>query len=876
VNRIKNPRWFYDESGGALSFVVILILSMTLLATASMTLAKTQLTVSRFGEQSSNSYHLARSGAEKLVDTMNKEIAMELPRLMEEANNKVHEKLLAEGKEIDGVTYQYDGDLYSGRYVGRDNENEYKVELKKRIYNYIVQEFVTGNRAKSSYEVFLGIKNNISIQMTTTIYSNQSKKTKTIPGDMTTIVGQLATENDIGTNPDNKDAFVIEVTAQAREGTKASLAKSRVVGTIALEELLKDDQLLEEYEWATNTSGKRMTYPEALQAAVISFGDFVIQGKNKVTIDGDVHVRGTQRKSSGGLSGNVPEPDQWGGIIVSDGGALKITDGSAFVVSNIQTVNSFGKEDQSSTINIAKDAIANTISINDSYYSKMLPEEHPNKTPWDNLSSNNVISITRNAYVDDDIRIDRYVINGKIQVNGSAFGISDGDKEGKAVVVDGVRRTIVDPNKSSGIFSLGKNSIISLGRAFIGGQAFIDFGDGNGYHRLHESGGEPFQEVYYLDKYREKYEDDETYMIEFEDIINTNKITIIDRNGENPAAFAPAYISENGGVGGKSSKMTSGYGFVSSQEEARKLFYAGYGENVGLPAIGWENTLATESEWTEDIPGTTLKWGDLVLDPLGFYQSDNPYKKQYLPLGTDSFVYASAKEYKGLQAYMLAKRGVFYKGLEEVTSNQYKPVERKFEDFIDLSVFGTGDHPWSYNDPIYMISTSDEIDISDFSEIPTAIVCKDPNTIIKLKGSGIFNGIIMTPGKVEIINDMTINGSIIVGNEYQGEPSREDIQSGKYAGVQILADNVKVNYDEDMLLKIRFMDKSLQRKLYDSLKITSYQAATLIGENANKEQEKIDAIMGKKDHRIIQLSPTSVISSEQGGLKFVMRSLGKL
>lgn len=450
----------YDEGGSVLAFVVILLLSMTLLGSATMALAKGQLTISRLGRQTSNSYHLARSGAEKAIDTMNKEIAMEWPRLMEEANIEVHKKLLAEN--IDGITYQYSEDIYSGKYVGRENENQYKIELKKGVYNYLVENFTKANKADRSYQVFSDINHVNPTKIVMKLYNNHSNTIKKMPEDISHIVNGLATENNIGVEPDDKDIFVIEVIASIKEAANNTLVNSRVVGTIGLEKRLKEDELLEEYEWAKD-SGRRIGYSEALSAAVIAF------------------------------------------------------------------------------------------------------------------------------------------------------------------------------------------------------------------------------------------------------------------------------------------------------------------------------------------------------ESLGEVQ-----------------------------------------------------IENNFNNLINVSIFDVNNE-WSYNNPIYVTSQSEEIELVDFREIPTAIVCREQNTTITLKGPGVFNGIIMTPGKVEITANGVINGTIITGSEY------------------VAASDVEVNYDPDMLFKIRCINKPLRRKLYDSLKITNYDGLKgLAGKGPVKEQDKIDVIMGKKHNRIIQLSPKSIINSEDGGLKFVMRSLKKL
>lgn len=864
----KNPKWLNNEEGNTLVLVVVLLLCMTLLGSATVTLARTQWNMARFSRQTSNSYYLARSGAEKIVDSMNKEIAAELPRLMEEASFYTHNKMLDKSSSEDGISYKLETDAskainpYSGKYTVRDNKNEYEAKLKELIYDHIVNNF----NGSISYKAYSDVKGNEPIEITTKLYHKASTGVAgMVPEDIKNIVENLA-----------KDTFAVEVIALAKKGSKTSLTKSRVIGTIALDQILSNkEQLLEEYTWAVDEHGIGI-YPEALQSAIISFGDLIIKGDYSATVQGDIHVKGTQRKTTDTeyINGNFPEPDESGGVTISDGGQLKI-EGNAYVVSNIQTVNSYGNENLNTKITIEKDAIANTIGIHDSYYTG-----HPyNIAPWKNYSKNNKIHIGQNVYMDNDIRIDRYVDGGEIKVTGSVFGVSDKDPNGRAINIGGSTKIAVDPNKSSGIFSLGKSSKITVGRAFVAGQPFINFGDGNGYHRLYESIGEPFEDVYYLEKYREHLGEDNQYITDLKDLINKEKIKIVDKNGANPYGFAPAYVSSTVGIStlGESYNVETGVYPITDPTIAQKTFYLG----GGYFPTGWESALAKNSDWNENMLGTNKKWSSVIVDPEEFYKGNNSFNKVFIPDSSYSdgttFNYNLMTGYKGLQAYMLAKRGVFYSQfIQTSATTKYEPAERSFNDLIDMSVF-IDSQQWSYNNPIYVVDESATIDISQFDSIPTAIICNNENSTIRLKASNpskaVFNGVVISPGKIKIISKIEINGVMIAGNESDGIGiTREKVQKGDYAGVQISATNVKIKYDRDMILKIRFLDKTLQRKLYDCLKITNYQSSL----TASNEQSRINIIMGEPDKRKIKLSKSSVISSEQGGLHFVMKTLKKL
>ena len=856
-----------NDEGSAIGLFVVIILSMTLLATASMTLAKTQYSWARFSRQTSNSYHLARSGAEKVVDSMNKEIAKVLPDLMKEASKIAHTKLMGAGLN-EGVKYE-GSDAYTGKYVGLQYENEYEIQLKNLIYNHIVDKFITTPTGGNDYSATKSdIKDPIEIKVKTNVYKNGST---TVPLDLASIAINLVQsaemlnpDLDPVTGTDTKDAFMVEVTAWAEEGSKSSLTKSRVVGTISLKQLIKNEQLLEEYEWAD-------AYPEAIQSAIISFGDFVINGDFEAKVEGDISVKGTKgapATAHDAKMGDFPEPDEFGGIVVSDGGKLEVH-GNALVVTNIQTTNSKEdvKREKTTKIKITQDAIAETIAINDN--------SSESSVPWETFVANNTIDIERNAYVDNDIRIGRYVKDGKITVANSVFGISDGDSHG---VADGAG-IYVDPNKSSGIYAMGRfpgdTGKIKMGRAFIAGQAFINFGDGNGYHRLYESAGEPFEDVYYLDKYREAYGEDEAYLVDFEGLINKEKIEIVDTYASKAHAYAPAMIAA-----GTLQDVSSGTP-IGSQAEAMKIFYTGLD---GSFPTATKEALTQASDWDNEIIGTGTNWGTLIAHPKNFYEGANPFKKNYFatPTPDPNVKFDNLIAYKGLQGYMLGKRGVFYQHFVTTGGTTgLVPKDRKFDELVNVNTFTTN-QPWSRNNPIEVVTSSKDINLKDYNNMPTAIICTNPSAILTLKsqsGYKDFTGIIVTPGKIIIENEMTIHGIVIAGNESTGGATPKDIREGKHAGIQIESGakvvfkyDMTIPADRDMIFNMHFMDKSLQRKLYDCLGMTSYGSVT----STQTDAQKIETIFGPNGKRKVKLSNESVISSNQEGLQFVMTSLKKI
>lgn len=863
-----------NDEGSAIGLFVVIILSMTLLATASITLAQTQYSWARFSRQTSNSYHLARSGAEKTVDNMNKEVAKVLPDLMKKASENTHNKLIGTGTgtvTLDGVKYA-GGDAYTGKYVGAEFDNEYERQLKELVYNHIVDKFITTpiltDTQKDYKAVKSDVKDPIEIEVKTKVYKYGDGLPNPYEGrdSILSAIGKLGTITEIKDTPETataKDAFVVEVVALAKDITKSSITKSKVVGSISLDKMLRSEELLEAYEWAD-------AYPETIQSAIISFGDFVINGEFEAKVEGDISVKGTTRASATAQEakmGEFPEPGEFGGIVVSDGGNLEV-DGNALVVNNIQTTNSEEPTQRikTSKIKITKDAIAGSIAINDN--------ASESNEPWKTLVENNKIEVGRNAYLDNDLRIARYVKNGEITVANSVFGISNGDSHG---VADGTG-IYVDPNKSSGVYAMGisgDNSKIKMGRAFIAGQAYINFGDGNGYHRLYESAGEPFEDVYYLDEYREAYGSKDTYIEDFKDAINKDRIEIVDSHAEKKHAYAPAFISEGVDIHDLASTGPTNASPIGTQAQALGVFYQGI---IGGLTPELQGKLSSTHDWDSEMPGMTAKWGAVIENPGSFYNGANPFGKSYFENPTETVSYSDLLAYKGLQGYMLGKRGVFYKHFKKTTGTTgLLPVERKFEDLVKVGVFTTP-HTWSRDNPITVVTGSSDIKLKDYKNKPTAIVCTDPSSTLTLKstsGNREFTGIIITPGKIVIENEMTINGIVIAGNENTGATTPKRIREGDHAGIQIkTADQVLFKYDmgdaadRDMIWKMRFMDKSLQRQLYDCLGMTNYEGGGSTGD--------MDVIFGPSGQRKVTLSKKSVISSNQEGLQFVMKSLKKI
>ncbi len=211
-----------------LSLVVALLMSMTLLGTGSVTLARTQLAMAHLNQQTSNTYYLARSGAEKAVDTLNKEIENQLPKLMEEAASMSRDKILSKGDFI--YALDQGENPYKGKYRGRDFS--YHMILSQLIDDYINNTLMikVNKEALMDYQIDLNLKGYIPIHVTTKMYTQPSSSHQLAAGDL-----------------------AIEVTAQAKEGPKKSLAKSKVIAIASLNSFTQvNEEILEAYTWASD------------------------------------------------------------------------------------------------------------------------------------------------------------------------------------------------------------------------------------------------------------------------------------------------------------------------------------------------------------------------------------------------------------------------------------------------------------------------------------------------------------------------------------------------------------------------------------------------------------------------------------------------
>ena len=87
----KMTEIFISEKGNALILVVLLVLCMMLIAGGVMAVSFSHVEISQAYKKTSNLYYAAQSGAEKMVDHINKLLLEKMPELMEQASNEAKE-----------------------------------------------------------------------------------------------------------------------------------------------------------------------------------------------------------------------------------------------------------------------------------------------------------------------------------------------------------------------------------------------------------------------------------------------------------------------------------------------------------------------------------------------------------------------------------------------------------------------------------------------------------------------------------------------------------------------------------------------------------------------------------------------------------------
>lgn len=840
-----------SQKGSALLLTVILMLTMFVLIGAVTNIAVMQYDISSVQKNTSNTYELAEAGAEQMLAAMN--------HYLENIPEEILNKLNGEGKfkeaaflpstatdnslsELtDKVLYKKGTNDYDGVFLLKDDipqlgyiiENYYKA-LKTNYYKE--------DKPKQIKQVFKGDRRRAATQtevVTQVYFSNapndwpelpKSYKQENLltPEDVKILgkayAGMTLTkqETEKFDKAKKKDFCIIVSEAKTKEGIMTSDSQ-KVIAPVTLENIEKAYyEIPDGYNW---TDGP----PEILNSALICFSDVLVTNGGKLKVEsGDVSIKGS-RKVTSQLEKDTyqfAEPDQTGGMVVTDGGKV-VVGGSIYTLSNVIATCGWHSRKilGGSSIQVEKDGdiIAETVAIQDNYYIG-----GPNGGLAD-IGEDNEIEVKGNIFVENDVRIDEYIKDASIKVgvdkvhkNGMIFGISDQDfPEGSAEKPD--------PNKSSGVFNRGKEgTVIDAKGAYVLGQPFVNFQAGNPYYRLRESIGAPYMDdlaKYISDK---PYELKPEYIEENKKDIKKTKIKLRDES----CMYALEYIAANDELYPKFTEP--------DQEIVKNMMYQGWERSGTIKdrvkllidpegAIEQDKALYQLDYITKEYENTS---------PEGHYYNGLPSQRNKKGLYHKRFnepPTGAAAKYQGIQAYMTAMRSVFYKGF-----NGTRLEETVFSDVIDLSKLSTTEGSWTEENPL-CVTEAEVVDLGDYKSTSgkSIVICKNENVKLKQKGLGEFKGIVICTGNVTIEGSVEIEGNLIVGGDLHDlqtdptkDPVREELLTNEKAGLKIGAGaSLTIDYTPNRTFDITFQDKALLREVLAVFKLADF---TVTGMEAQK------------------------------------------
>lgn len=801
------------QQGNTLLVTAILILILTIIVATCVNISSVQMSMADVTRNASNTYYLAVDGVEKGVDTLNKALENQLPIMVGEIGDAYIPKLTGTGGSLDysAFYYSHDGKLKINKTrvnPGDSQATTIRKQVKDRIVAFLQTEYLD---KEISYEAQSDRKDPNSKTIVT-------MKLKGIE-DEADLPGVADKERDTHLALTLESvAKTMDLTTSTTYDTQTVTAKVRLFVPNDLNE-----EIREYYKWVHNPS-------EALDSPLVCFSDVVIDGNgNQLEVTaGDMLVKGTAANPSisGGSTTVIADADTMGGVIVQNGGVLHVADNLG-VVGNIVGTNGWTTSNYTAntTINIGKDAIANTIGIIDDYYlgsANQLPNSHRG----DGIT----INVGANAITDNDVMIERWTKNSQIDVRGSVFGMSGGS-------------TVTDPNSSSGVFSQGSNTQIKASRMFVAGQPFITLKEGGRALKLFESIGEPFDGVNSIEQYREERQEEVTADLylsadsPFLPLINGDKVVT-----NIPDSYAvqkiSAYDTSDNTV---KVAANSGNTFATDNDLWSFLFQGGSGKSI-IQLTPINNNYESVAY--------------IFNGPAGNYYNGNPANAGNNKMYNKVFNGVDAGSYSGLKAYSLAMRSIFYnKATRDGVEN---PLT--FDQVIDLGKITSGSKAWSYDTPIgiYTESGSVDIDVSDYyvagdygqldydgdgilnqSEsgdiggYPTLIINKNPDCTLRVYSSdrnkNTFNGVIISKGPVILeggsgsAGALKINGSVIVGGEEAiGRDNISIYENHQYAGITI-KNSVQIHRASEVIWQVDAKDRRLYRSVLDALKLTQYE-----------------------------------------------------
>lgn len=797
----------HKQNGNIMLITTIILLVLTIIVVSCINISGMQFKLSILERNTSNTYYLAESAIEKQVDAVNKSLESEISNLVKEVNDKYidqisqinskskAEKILAaQGSSTIYEDLEYDTSEITNPKI-RIKQDKLKLAMQDELYKYVKKHYVGKDL----------------------VYTVEGDRTA---GNKTTITLKM---EELSPLPANPNEFKVTVTAETKNGTtiydrQELEAKIKIDVPDAL-----DNQIHERYGWAFHAS-------EFVDAPLTCFSDVVITS-DTLNVIGDMLVKGdkkgtTYTNAAPGTGIDLTtspfaDPDQNGGVIANTGGKIVVT-GNLYCHSNVMVSDGWGGSSRAngSSITVTGDVIANTVGIVDDYY-----EGGANQSPFGTSGqvSNASISVTNNVMVDNDVMIDRWVNGSPITVGGVIFGTSGGNE---TQTINGVN--VADPNQSSGVFSQGPGSIITAtGGIFVAGQPYITLQSGTLPMKLYESVGEPFNGVASWAGYQTNTEDpieNPKYLDAgpFQTYIQKNKVITALAN-----SYAPAKVSASG------TTTTCQAVFGAVQTAATAFFYQGGSTKV-----------MSDFGATGDYSGVAELFSDTGI--AKFYSGDTEFVDK--AWAYNRILGSTNNNYKGLKGYMTAKRNVFYKQV----ANSGLTTLSFDEALIGLS--GLEVKEWTYKDPIQVFDNGGSVDIGNLyvkeginaeKPWPSIIVNRGSNPLtLTTTGGNVFEGIIISKGKVIINGDITIKGSVIIGGPELSSTNRESIMTGGNSGLSING-NVTIEADPSMLLKVIVKNHKQYRIILDALKITNYAGNTDLNSIMKQHNGNVKYSVGK-------------------------------
>ncbi|MHC1749933.1 MAG: hypothetical protein AB9856_16795 [Cellulosilyticaceae bacterium] len=926
--RKKNTQ---KQQGNAVFFTMILILAMMVLVTAAVKVSSTTVQTSDLERNTNNAYALAQSGIEKINDSITKYIEANSEAITKDVDSAIRTLIFSDTEQpkYAYLNYVVESD-YNTRLIVKPEVQHYYL---RKITFERVRDFLEDQYSTEKNTLYIGKSDNKLSDTKVTVLSSAVEES--IEKDPASYWGKNVEEG-IGFVKNewfDKALFTVVVKAEGGNGEVAC-----VEGSINLQQPKgnAETEVIDRYQWVNKPA-------LILDSSIVCFSDFVVQNGAKVTIEGDLSVKGTSQAPYKNGKINIVDADQNGGVIVANGGKLTCTGpkdskshntGGIYTMNNVMVTNGWLKPgtevtnqyEANTSITATGDIVADNVVVADDFYMKASndktdPKEtetdSENQMPWYDKRKvkNTTIKTEANIFVDNDVRIDRYVSLGSvkapyIEVRGSIFGISDGEMRFS-------ESGNLDPNKSSGVFNLseknadGESPIISAYGMYVNGQPYITFDgeevENKQYYKLYESIGEPFQDVFGFavgNEYPYQMGDSKGNPGYLKDSFYQGRMNkdcikikgILESNNEEKA-YAPYTITANGKSYGDSNgevlpSIVHQYfksGNTINQSQATNIFYR-------KPQIGDAKLTFEISKLTGAQPLGT-DYNGIIQNPIDYYNGNygqngkmkldfmGHYKKYYTaPKDSTVTLGSNLLRYHGIQAFMTAIREVFYGefGEKPKGSGKLEASYTGFQDYVKNTGFENAE--WSYNEPIDVIPVSTEgpktIDIGNYyygnTPVPTVLYIRGENSKTILTGKNKkFRGLIVCEGDLEVKESMEIEGSVIVqGSANKGDGIngliRPTVVTGEQAGIYIgtSGSHVKFIHNPNVLWELKFASQKNMRYVLDLLGITKYNQVT----------DGVGDAFISKDYtqNQIQLSQKSTFIHREGMLKGKIKMMKKI